>query len=113
VGESYKMVYDEGLDNWVRGTKDTTDDTTFAAVADSAASQTLLAANASRVKAIITNDSTARLYVHFKAEAASTTNYGVSLAQHETWEEWHYRGEIRGIWASDPGAGSARVTEFV
>ena len=81
-------------------------------VADSASSQTLLASNANRIKCLITNDSSARLYIHFEAEAASTTNYGVSLITNETWEEREYTGEIRGIWASDPGDGAARITEF-
>ena len=81
-------------------------------VADNAASTTILASNSARIKAIITNDSSARLYLRFEAAAASTSNYVVSLAQHETWEEFNYTGEIRGIWASDPGDGAARVTEF-
>jgi hypothetical protein len=81
-------------------------------VADNAASTSILAANANRIKAIITNDSSARLHLRFEAAAASTANYGVSLAQHETWEELIYTGEIRGIWASDPNDGSARITEF-
>jgi surface antigen len=81
-------------------------------VADNAASVTILASNANRLKALITNDSSARLYLRFEAAAASTSNYGVSLAQYETWEEWTYTGEIRGIWATDPGDGAARVTEF-
>lgn len=81
-------------------------------VADNAASVTLLASNANRVKAIISNDSSARLYILFNGSAASTTAYGVSLAQYESWEELNYTGEIRGIWASDPGDGAARITEF-
>lgn len=81
-------------------------------VADNAASVSLLAANANRIKALITNDSSARLYIRFEAAAASLTAYGVSLAQYETWEELQYTGEIRGIWATDPGDGAARITEF-
>lgn len=81
-------------------------------VADNAASVTILASNANRLKALITNDSSARLYLRFEGAAASTANYGVSLAQFETWEELTYTGEIRGIWASDPGDGAARITEF-
>lgn len=81
-------------------------------VADNAASTTLISANANRVKVLITNDSSARLYIRFEAAAASLTAYGVSLAQHEAWEELNYTGEIRGIWATDPGDGAARITEF-
>lgn len=96
----------------------TTDDFTHGStgttsqVADNAASTTILAANAARVKALITNDSSARLYLRLSAAAASTTNYSVSLGQNETWEEFNYTGEIRGIWATDPGDGAARVTEI-
>lgn len=85
---------------------------TQSSVADNAASVTLLAANAARIKCLITNDSSARLYILFNASAASLTAYGVSLAQYETWEELNYTGEIRGIWATDPGDGAARITEF-
>lgn len=85
---------------------------TLTTVPDNAASVTILASNAARVKALITNDSSARLYLRFEAAAASTANYGVSLAQFESWEELHYTGEIRGIWSSDPGDGAARITEF-
>jgi len=82
-------------------------------VADNAASTSILAANANRLGAIITNDSSARLYLRLEAAAASTTAYAVSLSQHETYEiPFNYTGEIRGIWASDPNDGAARVTEF-
>lgn len=80
-------------------------------VADNAASVTLLASNANRVKAVITNDSSARLYLKLANAVASLTDYSVTLARWETWEEFNYTGEIRGIWDSDPGDGAARVTE--
>lgn len=85
---------------------------TTTSVADSASSVTLLSANSARIKVIITNDSSARLYILFAASAASLTAYVLSLAQHESWEELNYTGEIRGIWATDPGDGAARITEF-
>lgn len=81
-------------------------------VSDTSSSTSILAANANRLKAVVTNDSSARLYLRFEAAAASTSNYMVSLAQNETWEELSYTGEIRGIWATDPNDGAARVTEF-
>lgn len=84
---------------------------TLTTVADTASSTSILASNSNRIRATITNDSSARLYLRFEAAAASTSNYAVSLAQHETWVEDQYTGEIRGIWASDPGDGAARVTE--
>lgn len=88
---------------------------TTSQVADTASSATLLASNAGRLGATITNDSSARLYVRLGAAVASTTNYSFSLAQHETWEPTDsimFTGEIRGIWATDPGDGGAKVTEL-
>lgn len=83
-------------------------------VADSASSGTLIATNANRMGFVITNDSSARLYVKFGA-TASTTSYTVSLAQNETYESPAapvYTGVIDGIWSSDPGDGAARCTEL-
>lgn len=85
---------------------------TTSSVADNAANVTILALNELRLGAMITNDSSARLYLKMGA-TATTTDYGVSLAQHETYEvPFGYTGIIDGIWASDPGDGAARVTEF-
>ena len=87
--------------------------TALTTVADSASSGVILATNSARFGAIITNDSSARLYLRLEAAAASTSNYAVSLAQHETYElPYGYTGEVRGIWATDPNDGAARVTEF-
>lgn len=81
-------------------------------VADNAANVTLLALNETRLGAVITNDSSARLYVKLGA-TATTTDYTVSLSQHETYEvPFGYTGIIDGIWASDPNDGAARVTEL-
>lgn len=85
---------------------------TTSQVADNAASVTLLAANANRLGASITNDSSARLYLK-AGTTASTTDYTVSLLQHDHWEvPFGYTGKVDGIWASDPGDGAARVTEY-
>ena len=82
-------------------------------VADSASSVTVLASNASRVGASVTNDSTATLYLRLSGSAASTTDYTVQLVTGAYYEvPSRYSGAITGIWASDPNTGSARVTEI-
>jgi hypothetical protein len=85
---------------------------TVSVVADNAASVTVLASNANRLGAIITNDSSALLFLKAGA-TASTTSYTVALYQYGSWQvPFGYTGIIDGIWASDPGDGAARVTEF-
>lgn len=78
-------------------------------VADATSSTELLAANTSRLEAVIVNDSTAVLYVAF-GETASSTNYTARLVQYG-YLTTQYTGQINGIWASDAG-GNARITEL-
>ena len=81
-------------------------------VADTASSTTLLASNANRLGATIANDSSAVLYVKLGA-TASATSYTARVAQYGLYEvPYGYTGVIDGIWASDPGDGAARITEF-
>jgi len=81
-------------------------------VADSASSVQILAANTSRLGATIFNDSTAALYVKM-GTTASATDYTIRLIQYEYFKvPFGYTGRIDGIWASDPGDGAARITEF-
>ena len=103
------LLVNLGANNDVKEVRGAT--STLTTVADTSSSTSILASNANRLRATVTNDSSARLYLRFEAAAASTSNYAVSLAQHETWIEDNYTGEIRGIWASDPGDGAARVNE--
>lgn len=85
---------------------------TTSQVADTSSSTTVLASNANRLGASIMNDSSARLYLKAGA-TASTTDYTVSLGQNDYWEvPAGYTGKIDGIWATDPGDGAARVTEY-
>lgn len=90
---------------------------TVSSVAGNASSVTLLAANAARKGATITNGSSALLYVKLAASAASTSSYtvvlaGAAAAPFAYYEvPFGYSGEIRGIWAS--AAGNARITELV
>jgi hypothetical protein len=79
-------------------------------VASSAVSVTLLAANANRKGAMITNDGTANLFVKLGA-VASATSYTAKLIPGAYYEVPPpvYTGVIDGIW--DVAVGNARVTE--
>lgn len=85
---------------------------TTSSVADNAASVTILAANANRFSFSVTNDSSATLYLKLAAAAASLTDYTVQVPTNSFFSDDTYAGEVRGIWASDPGDGAARVTEI-
>jgi hypothetical protein len=81
-------------------------------VASSASDVTILASNASRIGAMIMNDSTAVLYLLVGAGTSSVTNYSVKIAAGGYWElqPLLYTGILKGIWAS--ANGYARVTEM-
>jgi hypothetical protein len=86
---------------------------TNTSVADNAASTTILASNANRRGATVTNDSSATLYLLLGSTAASTTNYTARIVQYGYYEvPFGYTGQLTGIWASDPNDGAARVTEI-
>lgn len=81
-------------------------------VSDTATSATLLAANTQRIGCSIQNDSSAVLYIKC-GTTASATDYTARLVQYSYWEApYGYTGRIDGIWASDPGDGAARITEY-
>jgi hypothetical protein len=81
-------------------------------VADTASSTTILASNSARLGASIQNDSSAALYLKM-GTTASLTDYAVRLVQYSYFEvPYGYTGRIDGIWATDPGDGAARVTEY-
>lgn len=82
-------------------------------VAASASSVTVLAANANRRGATVTNDAGgAILYLlNQTGGTASLTNYTVPIAPNQYYEvPFGYTGALIGIWAS--ASGNARVTEF-
>lgn len=87
-------------------------------VADSATDVQLLAAAipGTRIKWSITNDSTVTLYVAIGGSTASTTNYSVPIPANggyfESVNDLQVVCEVRGIWASDPNTGAARITEY-
>src|SRR3990167_6923212 len=79
-------------------------------VADNAASTTILAANANRLGATVSNDSSAVLYLLLGSTAASATSYSVRMVQYGYYEiPFGYTGQLTGIWASDPNDGAARI----
>lgn len=79
-------------------------------VADSASSQTILAANTGRIKAVIVNDSTATLYLRESATAATTSVYTYKMYPDETVIIDDYNGALTGIWSAN-ASGNAIVTE--
>ncbi|HEU4683609.1 MAG TPA: hypothetical protein VFS39_03805 [Nitrospira sp.] len=88
---------------------------TRSSVGDSATAVTLFAANNDRLGALITNDSSARLFVGYGTTDPTTTNYTFVILPGQTWsmEEFGlYVGAIKGIWESDPDDGGARCTEL-
>ena len=86
---------------------------TRTSVADNATDVLLLASNANRKGALITNDSSGILYLALGTVTVTLTNYTAKLWQDQTYSVPPcYTGEIRGIWATDPNDGGARVTEI-
>lgn len=81
-------------------------------VADTASDTQLIAANTARKKVIIYNDSTAALYIGFGATAVTTSNYTAIIYPNGYFEDTYSLDQIRGIWASDPNTGGAKITEL-
>jgi hypothetical protein len=83
---------------------------TLTNVSASASSVTLLSSNASRLGAMIYNDSVAVLYVKL-GTTASSTSFSIRLDRYEYADiEDGYTGRIDGIWVT--AVGTARVTEL-
>ena len=77
------------------------------------ASVTILALNANRKGATITNTDANALLLDLSGGTASSTSFSVSIPANGYYEvPFGYTGLITGIWAAD-GAGAALVTEFV
>jgi hypothetical protein len=86
---------------------------TVKTVQDSASSVTLAAANPNRRGVVITNTSSAILYVRMASGTASETMFTYRLPQNATQEVlFPYTGMITGMWASDNNDGVATITEF-
>lgn len=93
----------------VTATSEKSSSTTPTSISTSTTSTQVLAANSSRIEAIIVNDSAAILYLKY-GTTASSSSYSVILQPYDTLIETHYTGRIDGILAS--GTGTARVTEI-
>ncbi len=82
-------------------------------VSDSASDGVILAANANRRGATIFNDSSAILFLGLGTTAVTSTNYTAKLVSGAYYEvPYNFTGQIRGLWATDPNDGAARVTEL-
>lgn len=87
-------------------------------VADSATDVQLIANPGSasqQMKWSIANDSTADLYVRVGGGIASLTAYTVRIPTNgyfESVNDLSVLTEVRGIWASDPNTGAARITVY-
>ncbi len=83
---------------------------TITSVVSVIASAVLLAANTARKGAVITNESTAILYLAFAATASSTA-FTAKLEPDDYYElPYHYTGAVSGIWTV--ANGNAVITEF-
>lgn len=87
----------------------------WSTVADTTTATLFLPLNLSRRGAIISNTSSARLYLLFGNNGTvSSTRHSVSLAANDVYEvPFNVVEEITGVWASDPGDGAAMITEFL
>jgi hypothetical protein len=83
---------------------------TVTSVADSASSQTLLSAGATRRGFRLYNDSPYPLYVKY-GTTATTSSYTVKVEPYDWLVEDGYGGRVDGIWSAN-GSGSARITEL-
>lgn len=82
-------------------------------VADAAADTLILAANSGRQKATVYNDSSALLYLGLGTTATTSSNYTARVYPNGYYEApSDFTGQIRGIWATDPNDGGAKVTEI-
>lgn len=81
-------------------------------VNSAATSATILAANAARKGATISNTDANALYIDLSGGTAAATSYTAKIAADGYYEvPFGYTGLITGIWAAD-GIGAALVTEF-
>jgi hypothetical protein len=88
---------------------------TRTSVNDSATAVSLVASNSGRKGLVITNDSSARLFVGYGTVDPTTTNYTFVLLSGQTWEMTPsnvFTGQLKGIWETDNNDGAARLTEL-
>jgi hypothetical protein len=115
--KSENYVWDVGTLSWVAMTQPATVAVSGTAsrtsVADTASDTLLLASSATRKGASITNTSSAILYIGLGTSTVSATDHTAPVLQFGYYEvPYGFTGQIRGIWASDPGDGGAVITAF-
>lgn len=82
-------------------------------VNDSATDVLILAANSNRLGAMILNDSSSLLYLGLGTATVTATDYTAKVYSNQYYHvPENFTGQIRGIWATDPNDGGARVTEL-
>lgn len=81
-------------------------------VADSATAVEIVAANADRKGVYIHNNSTVNLFIRLGTVNPTVTDFTDVIPPEQTFKDFVYTGQIKGIWASDPGTGGANVTEL-
>jgi len=85
---------------------------TVTTVASSTNSATLLAANGSRIGAVISNSDANPLFIRIGGGTASASDFSVVIPTNSTYTvPFAYNGAISGIWGTD-GAGHAGITEY-
>lgn len=83
---------------------------TVASVADTTTPAELIASNESRSEVEITNTSSAELYLLKGTGTPASDNLTAIVPQNSHYST-DFVGAIQGVWASDPGDGSALITE--
>ncbi len=108
------VLVDTNGDAYLAGSSTPPATATRSSVADTAVAASLIASNSGRKGLVITNDSSARLFVGLGTVDPTTTNYSFVLGSGQTWEmkEPIFTGQLKGIWESDPNDGAARITEL-
>lgn len=84
-------------------------------VGDSATAVSLIAANSGRKGLVITNDSSARVFIGYGTVDPTTSSYTFVIYSGQTWEMTAanlFTGQLKGIWETDPNDGAARITEL-
>ncbi len=117
TGTNLHMVVDSGTITTITNTVNTKEVKAATgantSVNDTASSVTILAANANRLGATVSNDSSATLFLLLGSTTASATNYTVKVVSNSYYEvPFGFTGQLTGIWATDPNDGAARVTEI-
>jgi hypothetical protein len=101
------------LEGKIRTVNDTDGAPAITRVSQNAASVMLVAANGTRGYTVIHNESDSNLKIKY-GTTASATSYTYKIRPDETWEmpsDYHYEGQIDGIWDA-AGGGAAQVTDM-